>query len=88
MQAGNLADRAQLDGFEGLDRELLVEVNCLLDALTNPLSLALDRLARLAKGEIAPKITEQFSGDLEHLKDSLNSCIESLRPCPCSKPRV
>jgi methyl-accepting chemotaxis protein len=80
MQAGNLGDRAQLDEFEGLDRELLTEINLLLDALTNPLNLAADRLACLARGEVPPKVTEEFSGDLEQLKNSLNSCIEALGP--------
>ena len=84
MRAGNLADRAQLDGFEGLDLELLTEINLLLDVLTRPLNLAADRLARLARGEMPPKITAEFSGDLGHLKDSLNRCIDVLSPCPCS----
>jgi len=87
MQEGNLADRAQLEGFEGLDRELLTEINLLLDALANPLILAADRLARLAKGEVPPKLTEEFSGELEHLKNSLNSCIDVMVACPCSDRR-
>ena len=78
MRAGNLADRARLDDFDGLDLELLTEINVLLDALTTPLTLTADRLDRLAQGEIPPKIAEEFSGDLASLKDSLNRCIEVL----------
>jgi methyl-accepting chemotaxis protein len=78
MQAGNLTDRAQLDGFEGLDREMLVEVNSLLDALITPLTIASDRLRRLAKGEIPPKISESFSGDLDRMKADINACIDQL----------
>ena len=88
MRAGNLTDRAQLDEFDGLDRELLAEINVLLDLLTKPLNVATDRLARLAKGEAAPKVTEEFSGDLQQLKDSLNGCIDTLQTCPCSNRRA
>ena len=78
MRAGNLADRARLDGFDGLDLELLTEINLLLDTLTIPLALTADRLDQLAHGEIPPKITERFSGDLDVLKSNLNHCIEAL----------
>lgn len=35
VRAGNLRDRASLDGFDGLDLELLTEINLLLETLTN-----------------------------------------------------
>jgi methyl-accepting chemotaxis protein len=79
MHSGNLSDRAQVEEFEGPDRELLEEINSLLDALTYPLQVATDRMERMAGGEIPPRITEHFSGDLEQLKDCLNVCIDSLR---------
>jgi methyl-accepting chemotaxis protein len=79
MHSGNLSDRAQVDEFEGLDRELLEEINSLLDALTHPLQVATERMECMAGGEIPPRITEHFSGDLEQLKNSLNVCIDSLR---------
>jgi hypothetical protein len=34
VRGGNMRDRASLDGFDGLDLELLVEINLLLDTLT------------------------------------------------------
>jgi hypothetical protein len=35
IQAGNLADRASLDEFQGLDRELLMGINSMLDAMVD-----------------------------------------------------
>jgi hypothetical protein len=35
VRAGNLHDRACLNGFDGLDLELLAEINLLLDTLTS-----------------------------------------------------
>jgi hypothetical protein len=39
-----------------------MRIAALLDFLINPLSLAGDRLARLARGEAPPKVTDEFSG--------------------------
>ena len=35
VRAGNVRDRACLDGFDELDLELLTEINLLLDSLTH-----------------------------------------------------
>jgi methyl-accepting chemotaxis protein len=78
MRAGNLTDRAQLEEFEGLDRELLIDINALLDALTNPLKVLADTLGRIARGEVPPQISESYAGELERLRNDLNRCISLL----------
>ncbi len=45
IQAGNWADRASLDEFHGLDRELMMSVNAMLDKLTGD-EAALNKMAR------------------------------------------
>ncbi|MDW7731628.1 MAG: PAS domain-containing protein, partial [Methanolobus sp.] len=75
---GQLDSRASLDGFEGEAKNLLEGINSLLDALINPLTVSAEYIDRISKGEIPEKITDEYKGDFNEIKNNLNMCIDAI----------
>ena len=75
---GNLAVRTDPDRTKGVYRKMLRGINDTLDAVINPLNLAAEYIDRIARGDTPPKITEEYKGDYNEIKDNLNSCIDSI----------
>jgi methyl-accepting chemotaxis protein len=75
---GRLSERGQVDRFEGNYRELVEGINRLLDALIKPLNVAAEYVDRISKGDLPPKITEEWRGDFNEIKNNLNNCIDTL----------
>ena len=76
--AGMLSMRSDSSKFNNSFRELIDGLNGILDAVTNPLKVAAEYVDRIGKGDIPEKITEEFSGDFNAIKESLNACIDGL----------
>ena len=53
-------------------------MNKMLDAIVQPLNVAADYVDRIAKGNIPVKITDDYHGDFNSIKNNLNTCIEAL----------
>jgi methyl-accepting chemotaxis protein len=49
-----------------------------LDALIGPLNVAAECVDQISKGDIPAKITKNYEGDFNTLKNNLNMCIETL----------
>jgi len=77
-RAGLLKERANVGAFTGANRESVLSVNAMLDALTAPLIVAGSYADRLGKGEIPPRIAESYPGELNGIRNGLNGCIDSL----------
>ncbi len=75
---GQLTVRGDAAKFSGEYREVVEGVNAVLDAVVGPVYVASERVAQIAKGEIPPLITEEYQGDFNTLKESLNGCIMGL----------
>jgi methyl-accepting chemotaxis protein len=75
---GKLAARADATRHQGAYREVIEGVNGTLDAVVGPLNVAADYVDRIAKGDIPPKITEDYQGDFNLIKGNLNSCISNV----------
>ena len=78
IKDGKLAGRVSLEGFEGVNRQLLEGVNGILDAVIGPLNVSAEYVDRISKGDIPPKITDSYNGDFNEIKNNLNACIDSL----------
>lgn len=74
---GKLAARANLAEVNFEFRDIALGVNKVLDALTNPLNMAADTIARIAQGDIPDKITDTFHGDFNTIKGNLNLLIDA-----------
>ena len=76
--AGNLEVRADASIHKGAYQELVSGFNKTLDAVIGPLNLTAEYVDRIAKGDIPPKITSNYNGDFNEIKNNLNACIDAV----------
>ena len=58
--------------MKGETREILDNVNSLIEALLAPFNVAAEYVDRISKGDIPEKITEKYSGDYNKIKNNIN----------------
>ncbi len=75
---GRLDNRADDQKFQGEYRNLVKGINDTLDAIINPLNVTAEYVDRISKGDIPPKITDEYKGDFNEIKNNLNLCIDSI----------
>ncbi|MFA7348934.1 MAG: methyl-accepting chemotaxis protein [Desulfurivibrionaceae bacterium] len=75
---GRLATRADASKHQGDFRKIVEGVNQTLDAVIGPLNVAAEYVDRIAKGDIPPKITDNYNGDFNEIRNNLNSMVENL----------
>jgi methyl-accepting chemotaxis protein len=75
---GQLRERAKSEDFQGNYRDLLAEINAMLDAVIGPLNVTAGYVDRISKGDIPPKITDNYNGDFNTIKINLNQCIDAV----------
>ncbi len=78
IQNGKLDIRGDSSKFVGCWAELIDGVNNLIDAFVGPINLTAEYVDRISKGDIPPKITEEYKGDFNEIKNNLNQCIDAL----------
>jgi len=76
--AGQLSKRANANKHQGDFRKLIEGINGTLDAITQPLTVAANYVDRISKGDIPEKITQQYQGDFNNIKNNLNTCIDAI----------
>ncbi|MDF3003026.1 MAG: methyl-accepting chemotaxis sensory transducer, partial [Bacillota bacterium] len=76
--AGNLANRGNMNSFQGGYRDIIAGFNRTLDAVIEPLNVAASYMNQISKGNIPEKITEEYNGDFNDIKNSLNTCIDAI----------
>ena len=76
--AGDLSARADTQRHQGDFRRIIEGVNSTLDAITGPLNVAADYVDRISRGDMPEKITDDFSGDFNIIKNNLNTCIDAV----------
>ncbi|MCB1189230.1 MAG: hypothetical protein KDK90_02275 [Leptospiraceae bacterium] len=76
--AGKLDVRADKSKFMGDWQKLIEGLNKTLDAVINPLNVAADYVDRISKGDIPQKITANYNGDFNVIKNNLNTCIDNI----------
>src|SRR5208283_5153652 len=76
--AGRLATRAEGSKFAGDYRKIIEGFNETLDAVIGPLNVAADYVDKISKGAIPAKITDQYNGDFNEIKNNLNNCIDNI----------
>jgi methyl-accepting chemotaxis protein len=76
--AGKLATRGDPQKVNFEFREIVVGVNSTLDAVIGPLNVAAEYVDRISKGDIPAKITDNYNGDFNEIKNNLNSCIDAI----------
>ncbi len=72
-RAGDLKARADVQQFVGDWREIMVGTNTILDEALEPVNIQAEILGRMADGDLSARITANFKGDHNRIKDLVNS---------------
>jgi len=75
---GKLDTRADVSKHGGDFAKIVSGVNNTLDAVIGPLNVAAEYVDRISKGNIPTKITENYNGDFNTIKNNLNVCIDAI----------
>jgi methyl-accepting chemotaxis protein len=75
---GRLDTRADASKHGGDFRKIVEGVNKTLDAVIGPLNVAAEYVDRISKGDIPPKITDNYNGDFNEIKNNLNNAIDNI----------
>jgi methyl-accepting chemotaxis protein len=76
---GKLDVRADASKHQGDFSKMIGGINGLLDAVIGPLNVAAEYVDRISKGDIPEKITDEYKGDFNEVKNNLNLCIDALK---------
>ena len=74
---GHLDARADTQKTNFEFREITLGINNTLDALIKPLKLAAEYISRISIGDMPAKITDNYKGDFNEIKNNLNMLITS-----------
>ncbi|HWR40625.1 MAG TPA: methyl-accepting chemotaxis protein [Patescibacteria group bacterium] len=75
---GRLDTRADATKHQGDYRKVVEGVNRTLDAVIGPLNVSAEYVDRISKGDMPPKITDNYNGDFNEIKNNLNNCIDNI----------
>ncbi|QTA88664.1 methyl-accepting chemotaxis protein [Desulfonema magnum] len=73
---GDLDNRGSAEKFEGEYARIVREVNKTLDAVISPLKMAAGYVNQISKGNIPDKISEQYKGDFNEIRQNINHLID------------
>jgi methyl-accepting chemotaxis protein len=76
---GNLDARADAGRFTGGNARLITGINQLLEAIVEPLRDAAATLDKLAAGDLTAEIANEYKGDFNRLKQSINTLSIQVR---------
>lgn len=77
--AGRLSERVNVSILpSGFILDTGKGINNILDAVIGPLNMAAGYVENFAKGTIPAKITDNYNGDFNIIKNNLNACIDAL----------
>jgi methyl-accepting chemotaxis protein len=76
--AGELDVRGDAAAVPAELRPVVEGLNLTLDAVIGPLHVAADYVDRIARGDIPPRIEEEYQGDFGRLRDNLNHLVGEI----------
>lgn len=76
---GKLSTRGDPEEINFEFRDIIVGFNKTLDAVTTPMIITADYIDKISKGMIPAKVTDNYNGDFNLIKDNLNTLIDALQ---------
>lgn len=73
---GNLQTRGDAEIISIDFRDLITDTNKLIEAFVKPINVTSEYLEKISVGDFPPKITEDYKGDFNIIKQNLNRLIE------------
>jgi methyl-accepting chemotaxis protein len=78
VQRGELTVRGRPEGLAKEFQPIIEGINATMDAFSAPIQLTAEYVDRIGRGDLPPRIEEQYRGDFDAIKRSLNACIDAL----------
>jgi len=78
VEAGTLNVRGETGAVTYEFRPIIQGFNATMEAFQTPIRLTADYVARLGRGDVPPRIAEEYQGDFNLIKNSLNGCIDAV----------
>jgi len=78
IKDGKLDRRINTSKMKGETKEILDNVNGLIESLLAPFNVTAEYVDRISKGDIPDKIAEKYSGDYNEIKNNINQLIAAL----------
>ncbi|MDD5284373.1 MAG: methyl-accepting chemotaxis protein [Desulfuromonadaceae bacterium] len=75
---GKLATRADASKHQGDFQKIVAGVNDCLDSVIGPLNVAAEYVDRISKGDLPPRISDNYNGDFNEIKNNLNVLIDAM----------
>ncbi|MDM8516779.1 methyl-accepting chemotaxis protein [Desulfobacterales bacterium HSG16] len=75
---GRLDTRGNAKKFRGDYARIVQGVNDTLDAVIMPLNMAAEYMDRVSRGDIPEKITDEYRGDFNQIKNNLNMLADAM----------
>ncbi|HEY5958696.1 MAG TPA: MCP four helix bundle domain-containing protein, partial [Polyangiaceae bacterium] len=75
---GRLSTRADAAKHSGDFRRIVEGVNATLDSVIGPLNVAAEYVDKISQGNIPEKISNNYNGDFNGIKNNLNQCIDAI----------
>ncbi|MCP4396919.1 MAG: methyl-accepting chemotaxis protein [bacterium] len=75
---GQLDFRGHAESFEGEWRQLILGINAIIDGFVTPITVTAASIGQIAKGELPKKITDEYKGDFDQVKQHVNLLIEAM----------
>ncbi|MCP1714436.1 methyl-accepting chemotaxis protein [Methanocalculus alkaliphilus] len=75
---GRLDVRGDASQFKGDYGRIIGGVNETLDSVIGPLNVAAEYVERISNGDVPEKITDEYKGDFNEIKNNLNKCIDAV----------
>jgi len=85
---GKLDERGQPDQLQGAYADIVRGVNALLDAVIGPLNVSARYVDLISKGDIPSRITDEYKGDFNLIKDNLNALIAAMNEITAGAERI
>jgi len=73
---GKLDTRADVEGVDPAYRPVLSGINELIEAFVGPFNMSAEYVDRISKGDIPEKITDEYHGDFNEIKNNMNQLID------------
>ena len=74
----NLQQELDASKHQGDFRVIVQGVNDTLDSVIGPLNVAAEYVDRISKGDVPAKISDNYNGDFNEIKNNLNVLIDSM----------
>ncbi|NMC74985.1 MAG: chemotaxis protein [Geobacteraceae bacterium] len=75
---GYLDTRVDTGKHEGFFSKVAGGMNNIFENMTAPLKVSMDYIGKISRGELPETITEEYRGDYNKLKDSINALVDTM----------